>query len=300
MATQEQLEAEPWWDREIITSPMVGVGLQLRAAYNVGASSFGIKGNTRHLSGGHRSQEWLKNSAYCENRAYTVQSGLTATQARMCVAFDFTPAAWGSADNRAKMKTLTKRLIDAMKAGALDEVDEVFGTLDGVRVTGWNNDADKTISADSSHLDHVHVRLDRRYADDNAVMVKITNVMLGVQMGTVPNFEWNSAWLAQRLLEMADPAVIPAGGAAQGVDPAAPGGSFPNELAKILRKTDSQAASNGSNLSTVLARLGSIEGRLTQIENVLTQLANSGGGAGPTQAQVVAWVKQALREGAAE
>jgi len=179
VVTQQQLEAEPWWGRETVTSPMIGLGLQLRAAYGVGATAFGIKGNTAHLSGGHRSQEWLKNSAYCTNRIYSVQSGLTAAQARMCVAFDFTPGAWGTADNRAKMIVLTRRLIDAQKAGLLDELDEVFGTVDGKTVTGWNNDADRSVSADSSHLDHIHGRFDRRFADDNAVMAKVAAIMLG-------------------------------------------------------------------------------------------------------------------------
>lgn len=178
MATLAELQSEPWWDREIVTSPMVGLGLELRAAYGTAALSFGAKGNYKHLSGGHRSQEWIKNSQYCTNRTYATQDGLTATQARHVSAFDFTPGVWGTADNRAKMRVLTKRMIDAMKAGKLDEVDEVFGTLDGVTVTGWNNDRNAVITADSSHLDHIHVRIDRRFADSNDVMSRIVAVML--------------------------------------------------------------------------------------------------------------------------
>jgi len=184
MVTLAALQAEPWWGREIVTSPMVGLGLQLRAAYGTGAVSIGIKGNERHLSGGHRSQEWILNSAYVSpvGSTYTVQSGLTSIQARHLAAIDFTPGVWGTPDNRAKMKVLTRRLIDAMKAGQLDELDECFGTLDGATVTGWNNDRDATITADSSHLDHLHLRFDRRFADDNAVMVKTAAIMLGEDM----------------------------------------------------------------------------------------------------------------------
>lgn len=178
MATLAQLEAEPWWDREIVTSPMVGLGLQLRNAYNTGPASVGVKGNAAHLSGGHRSQEWLKRSAYCENRTYATQSNLTGTQLLVCSALDFTPGAWGTADNRAKMRVLTKRTIDAMKAGRCDELLEVFGTLDGKTVTGWRNDLNVVVSSDSSHLDHLHLRFDRRYANDNAVMSKVAAILL--------------------------------------------------------------------------------------------------------------------------
>jgi hypothetical protein len=213
---------------------MVDLGLQLLAAYGVGATAFGIKGNTAHLSGGHRSQEWLRNSAYCTNRTYTVQSGLTVTQARMCVAFDFTPGVWGTPDNRAKMIVLTRRLIDAQKAGQLDELDEVFGTLDGVRVTGWNNDSDSTITADSSHLDHIHGRFDRRYADDNTVVAKVAAIMLGDDMADTV-LEWNTAWMVQRLVENADPVVVPANASI-----GAKGFSIPNALARKVAGLDTE------------------------------------------------------------
>lgn len=179
MATLAQLQAEPLWGREITTSPMVGLGLQLRTAYGTGALSVGIKGNERHLSGGHRSQEWIKGSAYCTNRNYATQSGLLGDQPRYCAALDFTPGAWGSADNRAKMRVLTGRMITAMKAGLCDEVLEVFGTLDGQTVTGWRNDLNVVVSADSSHLDHIHIRFDRRYCNDNTVMANVAAILLG-------------------------------------------------------------------------------------------------------------------------
>lgn len=178
MATLSQLEAEPWWDREIVTSPMVGLGLQLRGAYGTGALSIGIKGNVAHLSGGHRSQEWIKNSAWCTNRNYATQAGLAGDQLRYCSALDFAPAAWGSADNRAKMIVLTRRVIDAMKAGRCDELVEVFGTLDGEKVAGWRNDLNVAVSSDSSHLDHIHLRFDRRYVNDNAVMSRTAAILL--------------------------------------------------------------------------------------------------------------------------
>lgn len=214
MAIQDEL----WWTREEVTPAMSTVGLRLRAAYGVGADAFGIKGNAAHTSGGHRSQEWLRNSAYCTNRTYTVQAGLSAEEARFISAFDFVPGSWGTPDNRAKMRVLTKRLIDAMKAGRLNEVVEVFGTLDGVHVTGYNNDSNSAVTSDSSHLDHVHVRTKRQYADDGAVMARIVNIMLGENEMT-PGQEYKLHVMNYRLdamLHMRNPCVVPAFTASDG------------------------------------------------------------------------------------
>lgn len=209
MATLEQLQAEPWWGRELTTSPMEGLGLQLRAAYKAGPLSVGIKGNERHLNGGHRSQEWIRNSRYCTNDTYTVQSGLSGNQLRYCSALDFTPAEWGSTDNRNKMKVLTKRMVDAMKAGHCDEVIEVFGTLDGRNVTGWRNDLNVVVTSDSSHLDHLHLRFDRRYCNDNAVMSKVAAILLEEEDMALDAQDAHVVWYTKNL-PSATPTLTPA------------------------------------------------------------------------------------------
>ena len=189
MATYAQLESEPWWGREIITQAMTGAGLMLRTAYGVGASAFGTKGNNAHLSGAHRSQEWIKNSAYCTSRTYTVQSGLTTTQARFVAGMDFTPSSWGSADNRAKMIAITRRLDKAARAGELNGiVRQFFGTLNGSTVYGLDVPTMRIISADDSHLDHEHVGVDRRVADNNDAMAKIARIMIGDSFVTPDEF----------------------------------------------------------------------------------------------------------------
>jgi hypothetical protein len=199
MATLEQLESEAWWGREITTSPMVGLGLQLRAAHGTGAGSVGIKGNEVHLSGGHRSQEWLTKSRYCTNRVYAVQPSLVGDEYRYVAALDFTPGVWGSADNRAKMRVLTKRMLDAMRSGFCDEVLECFGTLDGVHVAGWRNDLNQTATSDTSHLDHLHLRFNRRFCNDNAVMIKVAAILLGDDFMTLDASDANVVWYTKNL-----------------------------------------------------------------------------------------------------
>jgi hypothetical protein len=145
----------------------------------------GTKGNERHLRGSHRSQEWILNSRYCTDERYTVQSGLTAAQARHIAGFDFTPGAWGTAENRRRMVEQSKRIIAAMKAGELDELREFYGTTDGRTVTGWNNIENRPASSDSSHLDHWHAGIDRRHCANKQLMERIVRIALGVEENTM-------------------------------------------------------------------------------------------------------------------
>jgi len=187
VVTYAQLEDEPWWGREIVTSALTGAGLMLCSAYGVAASAFGTKGNNRHLNGSHRSQEWIKNSAYVDppGSTYTVQSGLTAEQARFIAGLDFTPGAWGSSDNRSKMIAITNRLDAAYARGDLNGiVRQFFGTKNGTTVFGRDVPTGRIISADDSHLDHSHVGVNRAVADDNDAMAKIARIMIGDTMTT--------------------------------------------------------------------------------------------------------------------
>jgi hypothetical protein len=277
VASYAELEAEPWWDREIVTSPMTALGLQLRAAYGTGADSFGIKGNNKHLSGGHRSQEWINNSAYCTNRTYTVQSGLSGDQTRYVSAFDFTPGAWGSADNRAKMKVLTKRVIDAMKAGLLDELDECFGTLDGVTVTGWNNDRDTTVTADSTHLDHIHCRFDRRYANDNAAALKVQKVMLG-DMLTTDDVVVGESILWDKAANRSDPTGRNFADDVYKVVSA----SLGDEFATTDDKIDAVLAALATGFANLAGIMSQMQSQLAAIEAKIDALPGGGGGGFPT------------------
>jgi hypothetical protein len=174
MPTYTQLRSESWWDREIVTPELDWLGDELCRRTGRPRAAAGTKGDNRHLSGGHRSQEWILKSRYCVNRGYTVQSGLTATEARHIAAFDFTP---GSA---AQMIAQCRRLISAMKAGQLDEVLAIYGNVDGDRVVdGWDNIRNRAASSDSSHLWHWHLTLDRRHCANRKLMERILAIALG-------------------------------------------------------------------------------------------------------------------------
>jgi hypothetical protein len=181
MVTYAQLQAEPWWGREIVTPEVQWMGAELCRRTSRPADAAGNKGNNVHLRGAHRSQEWILRSAYCTSRTYTVQSGLTAEQARHVAGFDFTPG-----DVEA-MIAQSRRLMAAVKAGVLEEVREVYCNVDGDQVVdGWDNVRDRAATSDSSHLWHWHLTLDRRRCADRSLMERIVAIALGSEDDMTP------------------------------------------------------------------------------------------------------------------
>lgn len=175
MVTYAQLQAEAWWGREIQPAALVALGQRLYKAYGRPANSVGIKGDNRHLNGAHRSQEWIRNSRWCTNRTYTVQSGLTVTQSRYLSGLDFNPG------TTARMIEICSRLDKAVRAGTLEQVREWYGNDDGDnRVDGYDNVRNRIASSDASHLWHLHLTLDRRLVNNPVAMQAVGDVLLGV------------------------------------------------------------------------------------------------------------------------
>lgn len=208
MPSYAELQAEPWWSREIVTTELDWLGDEICRRTGRLRDAFGTKGNNVHLSGGHRSQEWILNSDWCTNTSYTVQSGLSADQLRHIGAADFTPAAWGTAANRALVAAQTKRLWDAAKRGELAGLRQILGTLDGRNPIGLNVVSGSIAYPDSSHLDHWHLTFDRKHMRDIGLMRRILTVVIGDDMPS--GLDWSAAWIAQRIIEDADEIVIPA------------------------------------------------------------------------------------------
>lgn len=182
MPSLAQLQAEPYWGREVVSVELDRLGDRLCSHFDRPASAWGDKGNEVHLRGAHRSQEWILNSAFCTSRTYTVQSGLSDWQRRLIAGGDFTPAGWGTSANRALMVQITGRLITAAKADRLPGVIEIGGTLDGRNPTGWHVIQRRVLNFDSSHLDHVHLTFDRSAVESRAVMDNVFNIMIGDDM----------------------------------------------------------------------------------------------------------------------
>jgi hypothetical protein len=174
MPTYAELQAEPWWNREIVPEPLRDMGGRLCSAYGRPLNAYGVKGDNLHLYGSHRSQEWILNSRYATSRTNTVQSGLTAEQLRHVAGFDFNPG------STARMMEICARLDREVRAGRLEQVLAWYGNLDGDnRVDGYDNIRNRLATSDSSHLWHLHMTLDRRLVADAASMRRVADVLLG-------------------------------------------------------------------------------------------------------------------------
>lgn len=181
MPTLAQLRAEPWWNQEVRPPTLAGLGQALQQHYGVGPTAVGIKGDIRHLSGGHRSPEWIRRSRYSTSGSgdgSLLQSNRIVVGAddRNLRALDITPGAWGTAENRRRMVAATVSLDAAVKAGRVPQVRRFWGTRDGTTVYGWDALFRRVTTSDTSHLDHLHVEMypDRVGWDHAAVFTAIT------------------------------------------------------------------------------------------------------------------------------
>jgi hypothetical protein len=177
---------DPYYRAELISPTIAAMEHPLCDAFGVGLGNFGSKGNENHLSGYHRSRNWILNSPDSAHGSgdYSIQLGLDKGNNDDVAAFDFTPGVWGSSDNRSKMKLITQRLLTACQNHDLRVANlrEFAGTLDGSHVITWDcsRNAFKT-PFDSSHLDHVHGSIYR--TKTRADHSGIVSVMLGQTIG---------------------------------------------------------------------------------------------------------------------
>lgn len=185
MPSYLELAQEQAW-RDEIPAPGLGVlAEQLRAFYGVGPTAIGIKGDNRHLRGGHRSRRWIKTSAYCTDRTFTVsrtEGDRTGGDDDWLVALDI------GGIGQQKLYDMCERLDQAARAGRIEKVIEWYGTFDGEKVVGWDNIANRLATADSSHLYHAHLRLDRGKAGGNHN--DLFEILTGDDMAT-PSEIWN-------------------------------------------------------------------------------------------------------------
>lgn len=160
------------WSDEYAPPNLVTLGSQVRSAFGLAANAIGIKGDDSHDYGYHRSRRWINEAGqgggdYSNQLVLDTSGGDSNWLAALDVSLD-----------PARMKQTTGRLINAMKAKdpRVAQVREVFGTLDGVSVAGWDAATGKPTSADSSHLWHLHISFYRSRAnyDHSGVLQVLT------------------------------------------------------------------------------------------------------------------------------
>lgn len=165
-------------------------GLGLRALFTMidnavpVAVNSGIIGNTAHKTGYHRSRKRLLDTGHTND--YSIQASEDKQgPAGACCGLDVSLPP-------AEMKRHTARMIKACQDNdpRLKALREVLGTVNGTTVTGYNRVATGSgsrskvglVSADSSHLWHMHFSILRKYADDIAACKNIGAVFLGLPL----------------------------------------------------------------------------------------------------------------------
>lgn len=282
--------SDPYYRAEVIPASIAAMRTPLCNAFGVGATSFGAKGNLQHASGYHRSRAWVLNSSNSRygSSDYSVKQMLDKLgNPNNVSAFDFTPGVWGTADNRQKMKLITRRVLDAARARdpRLSNMREFAGTIDGVNVITFNcADGSTRTPFDPSHLDHIHGSIWRlEAASDHTGIIQ---VMLGLQEDEMVDFNPADAnsWAEARRVE----AVFKDLARSIADTPAtAPGGTYPGEENKL--HTHLVAIDDAAEAQTVeiTALKAAVEELTEKVEALST-------GTGYTEAQLEAIVRRAI------
>jgi hypothetical protein len=168
--------------REYGTGAMYGIYDRIAPHFRTMRKS-GIVGNAAHLSGYHRSRKALLDAGRVND--YSIQAPADKDGPELAA------AAIDISYGPDEMKRVTRRLMDACRPDGngnydprIECVREFFGTLDGRNVTGWNryrtNRPVGYVTADKSHLWHIHISIFRRYVDDKDKMRALADVIAGI------------------------------------------------------------------------------------------------------------------------
>lgn len=175
----------------------------------------GIVGNGAHSYGYHRSRAALLRAGRTGDYSILLTADKLGDP-NACTGIDmkFSPA---------DMRIVTRRLMVAIQADdpRAEPIREVFGTLDGQVVTGYSRQKASTgkpgyVTADTSHLWHVHTSILREYAADRILMLGVAQLAIGAPLVTPPDTQLPIVSLAAvRAAAKCDPA-RPQGGTTPG------------------------------------------------------------------------------------
>lgn len=170
-AVMVQIPAVPYsaagWDEEYTSTELAWLRTCVKAHWDLTDDDLGIKGDSGHDFGRHRSHRWLVG----HDRAgdYSIQDRRDLSPDRdVLAALDI------SLPTPQLIEACTA-LLEASLAGTLPpQVAEWFGTVDGVTVAGWDVIDNASATADTSHLFHLHVGFFRAYTgSDHAAVLHL-------------------------------------------------------------------------------------------------------------------------------
>jgi hypothetical protein len=182
VVSKQQLHAEPWWHEEIVPHALGRLADDVRAAFQLPRKFVGIKGNEEHLSGGHRSENWIRNSKFSEHKANdrTIRGQYGGGDPRWLAALDIT------FHSTAQLIEVCRRFDPAVRAGMCPTVTRWYGNLGNdqspgeQQVDGFDTVKRKVVRGDRSHLTHLHIEFARARANDDhsGVLAALTGELM--------------------------------------------------------------------------------------------------------------------------
>lgn len=151
----------------------------LLAFFKLPPDAIGIRGDSAHLRGYHRSRNFILNSPFCSDRGYSVTAGVNqGGDANWIAAMDIslpTPV----------LMAVCGRLNVAVLQGHIEKIVEWFGNLNGdTRVDGYDNIANTVATSDASHLWHLHLSFARSEAGNDHT--DVFNILTGTNPPPLP------------------------------------------------------------------------------------------------------------------
>jgi hypothetical protein len=128
----------------------------------------GIIGDSAHTYGYHRGRNYVSSSDYsCQLAADKQGDGEAACGLDI---------SWSAASSQ---YTVSQRLLNAKNDSRMYACREFYGSTDGKYVCGWDYAGGYAVTSDSSHLWHVHLSILRQYANNDAALDGIAQVITG-------------------------------------------------------------------------------------------------------------------------
>jgi hypothetical protein len=135
----------------------------------------GIIGDAAHTYGYHRGRNYVPGDDYSVQSAEDRQGDGEAA-----CGLDIS---WG---NAADHYTVSRRLLDAAHDSRMYPAREFYGSTDGWTVCGYDYPGGYPVTSDPSHLWHVHLSIQRQYANDGAALQGIASVITGGAASAIP------------------------------------------------------------------------------------------------------------------
>lgn len=176
---------EPYFLAEIIPDPLAEFMYALAAHFGAPRTAVGMKGNSTHYAGAHRSWNFCRYSRYCPDsrRLYTTSrtpGDLNPPNKNAIAGGDLTLP-------EEKLILLCRRLDAAVRSGLFEGVTEWYGNRDGDDlVDGFDNIADAVASSDSTHLWHLHMTFDRAIVWSREFFARLLRVLTGEDEPVTP------------------------------------------------------------------------------------------------------------------